>query len=56
METADGQMGRKLWELFQGSGMFVGCLELFSLIEREYRKGKYGHDRLRDWLASSKRE
>jgi SAM-dependent methyltransferase len=48
MDTADGQMGRKLWGLFQGSGMFDGRVELFSLIETEYTKGKYGHDRLRD--------
>ncbi len=51
MDTADGQMGRKLWGLFQGSGMFDGRVEVFSLIETEYRQGKYGHDRLRD-LAS----
>jgi SAM-dependent methyltransferase len=48
MDTADGQMGRKLWGLFQGSSMFDGRVEVFSLIETEYRQGKYGHDRLRD--------
>jgi SAM-dependent methyltransferase len=48
MDDADGQMGRKLWGLFQGSGYFDGRIEPFSLIETEYKKGKYGYDRLHD--------
>jgi SAM-dependent methyltransferase len=48
METSDGQMGRKLWGLFQGCGLFKGDMETYSLVETEYKQGKYGYDRLHD--------
>ncbi|MCP4273636.1 MAG: methyltransferase domain-containing protein [Gammaproteobacteria bacterium] len=48
METSDGQMGRRLWGLFEGSGKFKGKIACFTLLETEYREGKYGFDRLRD--------
>ena len=48
MEASDGQMGRKLWGLFQDSGLFKGHIKIFSLIETEYGPGKYGYDRLHD--------
>jgi len=48
MDASDGQMGRKLWGLFQGSGLFKGVIKTFSLIETEYKPGKYGYDRLHD--------
>jgi SAM-dependent methyltransferase len=48
MDAADGQMGRRLWGLFEGSGKFEGKIASFTLLETEYREGKYGFDRLRD--------
>ena len=48
METCDGQMGRQLWGLFEGSGRYRGKISSFTLLETEYRKGKYGFDRLQD--------
>lgn len=53
MDACDGQMGRKLWGLFQGSGMFKGQIEIFPLIETEFKAGRYGYDRLQDlyWLV-----
>jgi SAM-dependent methyltransferase len=48
MDASDGQMGRRLWGLFQGSGLFKGRADSFTLIETEYEKGKYGYDRLHD--------
>ena len=48
MEVANGQMGRQLWGLFEGSGMFKGNITSFTLIETEFREGKYGFDRLQD--------
>lgn len=48
METSDGQMGRRLWGLFEGSEKFKGEIDSFTLIETEFREGKYGFDRLRD--------
>ena len=48
MEAADGQMGRRLWGLFEGSGKYTGKIASFTLLETEYREGKYGFDRLHD--------
>ena len=48
MECADGQMGRKLWGLFEGSGLFQGKSDTFSLIETDYQPGRYGYDRAQD--------
>jgi len=48
MDASDGQMGRRLWGLFEGSGLFTGAIESFTLLETEYEVGQYGFDRLRD--------
>lgn len=48
MEAADGQMGRRLWGLFEGSGKYKGKISSFTLLETEYQEGKYGFDRLHD--------
>ena len=48
MEASDGQMGRRLWGLFEGSGKFKGTIASFTLLETEFREGKYGFDRLHD--------
>jgi len=48
MDDADGQMGRRLWGLFEGSGNYRGRITSFTLLETEYRDGQYGFDRLRD--------
>ena len=51
MDASDGQMGRRLWGLFESSGMFTGVIECFTLLETHYEEGQYGFDRLQD-LAS----
>ncbi len=48
MDASDGQMGRRLWGVFEGSGLFTGFMESFTLLETEYEKGRYGFDRLQD--------
>ncbi len=48
MNNCDGQMGRKLWGLFEGSKKFKGKPASFSLIETTYDKGKFGFDRMQD--------
>ncbi len=48
MDASDGQMGRRLWGLFEGSGMFTGAMESFTLLETKYEEGQYGFDRLQD--------
>lgn len=48
MDEADGQMGRKLWGLFEGSGQFQGAPGTCTLVETLYESGKYGYDRVQD--------
>jgi SAM-dependent methyltransferase len=48
MDAGDGQMGRRLWGLFEGSGMFIGSMESFTMMETRYEAGQYGYDRLQD--------
>ncbi|MDZ4163624.1 MAG: methyltransferase domain-containing protein [Smithellaceae bacterium] len=48
MDDADGQMGRKLWGLFERSGKFHGVPDTFCLVETDYKAGKYGYDRALD--------
>ena len=48
MDASDGQMGRRLWGLFAGSGLFAGDMESFMLLETQYEEGQYGFDRLQD--------
>lgn len=48
MDNCDGQMGRKLWGLFEVSKKFRGQPAAFNLIETTYKKGKYGYDRMQD--------
>ncbi|HIJ66420.1 MAG TPA: methyltransferase domain-containing protein [Candidatus Hydrogenedentes bacterium] len=48
MDASDGQMGKRLWGLFEGSGLFRGFMESFTLLETQYEKGQYGFDRLQD--------
>lgn len=51
MGDCDGQMGRKLWGLFEGSKKFHGRPEAFSLLETEYMAGRYGFDRVQELAA-----
>lgn len=48
MDEADGQMGRKLWGLFEGTGKFHGSSDAICLVETEYEAGRYGYDRVHD--------
>ena len=48
MDASDGQMGRRLWGLFEGSGLFTGVMDSFTLLETQYEEGQYGFDRLQD--------
>ncbi len=48
MDNCDGQMGRKLWGLFESSKKFRGKPDSFTLIETTYEKGKYGFDTMQD--------
>lgn len=51
MDASDGQMGRRLWGLCEGSGLFEGSMDTFTLLETRYEAGQYGHDRLHDLIG-----
>lgn len=48
MDACDGQMGRKLWGLLQGSRLFDGRMHSYTLLETEFLAGNYGFDRFQD--------
>lgn len=48
MEASDGQIGRKLWQIFEGSALFRGQMQSFCLLETEFGPGHYGYNRLTD--------
>lgn len=48
MDNSDGQMGRKLWGLFEESRKFRGKPDSFNLLETSYEPGKYGYDRMQE--------
>jgi len=51
MDASDGQMGRRLWGLLEGSGLFKGSMDSYTLLETCYKAGQYGHDRLHDLIG-----
>ncbi|BCA53255.1 SAM-dependent methyltransferase [Nitrospira sp. KM1] len=51
MDDCDGQMGRKLWGLFEGSNKFHGRPDTFCLLETKFEPGHYGFDRMQDLAA-----
>ena len=51
MDECDGQMGRKLWRLFEGSSKFKGKPDAFSLLETTYEEGRYGFELLQDLVS-----
>ncbi len=48
MDACDGQMGRKLWSVLEGSGLFTGVIDSFTLLETKFEKGQYGFNILED--------
>lgn len=48
MDESDGLMGRKLWGLLEGSQLFKGRVEAFTLIETNFSENTYGYNNLKD--------
>ncbi len=51
MDACDGQMGRKLWGILEGSELFAGVINSFTLLETKFEKGQYGFDIFMDFAA-----
>lgn len=50
-DTCDGQMGRNPWVSLEGSGHFVGSMDVCVLTETRYETGRFGFGRMEDMAA-----
>jgi len=48
MDDADSWMGRRLWGLFNSTGMFSGEVRIFNIIETDCREGSKGRDMVKE--------
>ena len=48
MDDADSWMGRRLWGLFNSTGMFSGEVRIFNIIETDYSEGSKGWDMVKE--------
>lgn len=48
MDASDGLMGRKLWSIFEGSGLYSGKMHTFTVLETEFRDPGIGFLRMKD--------
>ena len=55
MADSDGWMGRRLWGIFQKSGLFMGQMETLTLTEIEFAPGAYGYQQVQAIGAMVKR-
>jgi hypothetical protein len=55
MDHADGWMGRRLWGIFNQSGLFDGTPHARVLTNTIYAEPWYGHDRAKDLRSLVKR-
>lgn len=44
MAASDGWMGRRLWPVFQRSGLFTGRIETYTLTNTEFAPGWFGYE------------
>ncbi|HEX7049002.1 MAG TPA: methyltransferase domain-containing protein [Longimicrobiales bacterium] len=51
MADADGWMGRRLWRVFQETGLFTGTVDAVVHTSTRFEPGHYGWERCRDFEA-----
>lgn len=44
MDEIDGWMGRRVYGIFNNSGHFESSISVFSVVETEYKEGKFGYE------------
>lgn len=44
MDEIDGWMGRRAYGIFNNSGHFESSISVFSVVETEYKEGKFGYE------------
>ena len=55
MDHAEGWMGRRLWGIFNGTGLFEGVVHARALTNTVYAEPLYGHARAQDFTRLPKR-
>jgi len=55
MDHSDGWMGRRLWGVFESSGLFHGSVHARALLNTEYAEPFYGYARAQDFRSLVKR-
>lgn len=55
MAASDGWMGRRLWPTFQRSGLFVGQIETYTLMNTVFAPGWYGYEQVGAFGALARR-
>ncbi len=48
MNSSDSWMGRRLWGLFNNSGLFEGYISVYNVLETEYTEGSFGYNFSKD--------
>lgn len=56
MNHSDGWMGRRLWGIFEPTGLFEGTIQVRALINTSYTPPLYGHARAQDFGALVQQE
>ena len=55
MAASDGWMGRRLWPVFQRSGLFTGRIETYTLTNTEFAPGWFGYEQAQAFGALARR-
>jgi len=55
MAASDGWMGRRLWPTFQGSSLFAGRIETYTLTNTVYAPGWFGYEQVGAFGALARR-
>lgn len=55
MAASDGWMGRRLWPTFQGSGLFAGRIETYTLTDTVFAPGWTGYEQVQAFGALARR-
>lgn len=56
MDVSDSWMGRRLWSVINGTGLFHGEVDTYVLTETEYSKNSYGYNMVKSFQGMVSRE
>ena len=56
MTDCDSWMGRRLWRVFNRSGLFTGAVRAYVITDTEFTPGRIGYERVKDFEALVRRD